>query len=365
MTYKEVKDSLERCETILTRYKNNNDTLNNTEHTTPVNKIQQLEDVKILLKQKLTILKESTQGIITTDDDQKAKELAKSGANVKLTSEGEEGVEFTADETKSLAREVVTPLVAALRKVGDEVSRVVLKGVSANKFTVYVMYKNGFEDEFVFYIEGSTLYLNDESSNKEIGEVGIKPSGESVIHKDSIQNELMKHFNALNEEEEMSDDDFDAIMKKQIEQEDERRANSHTKNYDFEISENTDEESDRAKYIRAFDLYKQNKTAGDNGDLKKKLLKAAKKLDIKLDLREGELTLADRERNPTDTITMNVPLFIRILEYSKEDAEEDVDLHGVAERAVEMSKEYEVLSMDCYDELLPVGEVTEATKVKK
>jgi hypothetical protein len=31
--------------------------------------------------------------------------------------------------------------------------------------------------------------------------------------------------------------------------------------------------------------------------------------------------------NPKDTITVDVPLFIRLLEYAREDAKTDMDLH--------------------------------------
>jgi hypothetical protein len=50
---------------------------------------------------------------------------------------------------------------------------------------------------------------------------------------------------------------------------------------------------------------------------------------------------------------MDVPLFIRMLEYAKEDASADVDLHDVAENAVSLNKQQDILSMDDYDALLP------------
>ena len=365
MTYDEIKDRLNKCEVMLNHVKNGSPL---PKGAFTIERVQQLESVKQILKQKLLIMEENI-GVIQTDDENKAKELAKAGATVKLTAEqGEEGAILTREETRVLAKEVISPLVDALRTVGDEVSRVVLKDVEDASFTVYVEYSNDFEDEFSFYIESNTLHLVDFSFDKEIGEVGFKPSGEAIVHKDILKNNFVKHFEALNESE-MSNDDFDALLKQQIEDEEERKGNSYTRNYDDAeagVAENYDQESDREKYLRAFDMYKQNKSAVDNKDLKEKLLKAAKKLGIKLDLREGELSLADEERNPTDTITMDVPLFIRILEYSKEDAEEDMDLHDVAERAVEMSKEKEVLSMEHYDELIPpTGEVTEASSGKK
>jgi len=64
-------------------------------------------------------------------------------------------------------------------------------------------------------------------------------------------------------------------------------------------------------------------------------------------------TLNEAEEDAVDTITMDVPLFIRMLEYAREDASADVDLHDVAENAVSLNKDQEVLSMDDYDALLP------------
>ena len=62
----------------------------------------------------------------------------------------------------------------------------------------------------------------------------------------------------------------------------------------------------------------------------------------------GEATKED----PTDIIAMDVPLFLRILEWAKEEAAEDVDLHEVTERAIEAVKLRGLLSMDDYDSLV-------------
>lgn len=58
------------------------------------------------------------------------------------------------------------------------------------------------------------------------------------------------------------------------------------------------------------------------------------------------------EENPKDTITIDVPLFIRLLEYAKEDAETDMDLHTVAEVVIELSGEGKVLSMEDYSKIV-------------
>lgn len=58
------------------------------------------------------------------------------------------------------------------------------------------------------------------------------------------------------------------------------------------------------------------------------------------------------EADVIDTITMDVPLFIRMLEYSREDAQGDVDLHDVAENAIALNKEKDYLTIEDYDQLV-------------
>jgi hypothetical protein len=59
-----------------------------------------------------------------------------------------------------------------------------------------------------------------------------------------------------------------------------------------------------------------------------------------------------KKEDAVDTITMDVPLFIRMLEYSREDAAEDMDLHDVTEKAISLGKERGILQMDDYDEII-------------
>ena len=55
--------------------------------------------------------------------------------------------------------------------------------------------------------------------------------------------------------------------------------------------------------------------------------------------------------DPQDTIQCDIPLFIRLLEYAREDAKTDVDLHNLTENAIRMSKAG-TLTMDNYDALV-------------
>jgi len=66
-----------------------------------------------------------------------------------------------------------------------------------------------------------------------------------------------------------------------------------------------------------------------------------------------------QEEDKVDTITMDVPLFIRMLEYSREDAAEDMDLHDITEKAISLNKEKDILSMEDYDAIVGSAEEIE------
>ena len=56
--------------------------------------------------------------------------------------------------------------------------------------------------------------------------------------------------------------------------------------------------------------------------------------------------------NPKDIITVDVPLFIRLLEYAREDAQTDMDLHDVAENIISLSTSGKTLTMDDYSSII-------------
>lgn len=58
------------------------------------------------------------------------------------------------------------------------------------------------------------------------------------------------------------------------------------------------------------------------------------------------------ETNPEDVIHLDVPLFIRLLEFAREDAQADVDLHFLADNAIRLSAEGQPLNMEHYNELI-------------
>lgn len=56
--------------------------------------------------------------------------------------------------------------------------------------------------------------------------------------------------------------------------------------------------------------------------------------------------------NPIDHVTMDIPLLLRIMEYAKEDAKTDMDLHHVADSLIELSKTGQTLTMAHYNDII-------------
>ena len=127
------------------------------------------------------------------------------------------------------------------------------------------------------------------------------------------------------------------------------RVNGGHKNY-FEESVNeikVDYDFSERELIRVLKQLKRG--ASTEIDMIKAFTKA-----LGRDITKDELFEASKEEDAIDTITMDVPLFIRVLEYAREDAQADMDLHDLAEKAIAATKQQGLLQMDDYDML--VGE---------
>lgn len=64
--------------------------------------------------------------------------------------------------------------------------------------------------------------------------------------------------------------------------------------------------------------------------------------------------MEQEEKNPEDIVAFDVPLFIRLLEFAREDAIDDATLHKVTENIISMCQDGQVLSMDQYDQIVDI-----------
>lgn len=81
-----------------------------------------------------------------------------------------------------------------------------------------------------------------------------------------------------------------------------------------------------------------------------------------IDVEPVEEVPAEPAENPEDTVSMNIPLLMRMLEFAKEDAKSDVALHDVVEKLTELSKDGRVLTMDDYDAIISCCNPDEAVE---
>lgn len=68
-------------------------------------------------------------------------------------------------------------------------------------------------------------------------------------------------------------------------------------------------------------------------------------------LKKSKINEELNEADEVDKVTMDVPLFIRLLEYAREDAVDDAALHELTEKVIKQSKEG-TLTMDSYKQLV-------------
>jgi len=61
---------------------------------------------------------------------------------------------------------------------------------------------------------------------------------------------------------------------------------------------------------------------------------------------------SEQAENVQDSICLDVPLMIRLLEYTRESVRSDIELHYVAERLVELSEYGDVLDMASYEDIV-------------
>ena len=79
-------------------------------------------------------------------------------------------------------------------------------------------------------------------------------------------------------------------------------------------------------------------------------------------MREADM-MPMTQTNPIDSVSMDVPLLLRIMEFAREDAKTDMALHDVTENLIRLSNQGRTLTMNDYDAIVggveqdrPVGE---------
>jgi hypothetical protein len=61
------------------------------------------------------------------------------------------------------------------------------------------------------------------------------------------------------------------------------------------------------------------------------------------------------KENKEDIVAFDIPLFIRLLEFAREDATDDKTLHKITDKIIDMCLDGQVLSMNQYDEIINIS----------
>jgi hypothetical protein len=219
LTFQEVKVRLEKVQKTLEALQAQDKVLTDREKKQKV----QLISLRESLENKLNILTEMDKGVIHTDDENKAKELAQKGVQVQLHKKGEpldtkkikeaEGLQFDQNQTKEIAKEVAKAIAMALKEEGIEIANGKILRLEPMAFDTYFQYKDGKEDEFSFHIDqDKNIILSDFTFTEKIGQVGLKGAGEPFVNKDVIKANLIKVWAKLDGNMQEAEGDQDDLM---------------------------------------------------------------------------------------------------------------------------------------------------------
>ncbi len=220
LTFQEVKLRLEKVQQAIEALQ----VQEKTQVLTPKYEKQkvQLISLKESLENKLNILTEMDKGVIHTDDENKAKELAAKGAQVQLHKKGEpldtkkikeaeEGLQFDLEQTKIISKDVAKAVAMALKEDGMEIASGKIIRLEPMAFDTYFEYKDGKEDEFSFHIDQDrNIVLSDFTFSEKIGQVGLKGAGEPFVNKDVVKANLLKVWAKLDGN--MQEDTYDSTQ---------------------------------------------------------------------------------------------------------------------------------------------------------
>jgi hypothetical protein len=71
------------------------------------------------------------------------------------------------------------------------------------------------------------------------------------------------------------------------------------------------------------------------------------------------MEVSSTQTDQVDSIKLDIPLFIRLMEYAREDAQSDMDLHKVTENITSMAEGGTTLTMDDYDAIVSIQKGSE------
>jgi len=126
-------------------------------------------------------------------------------------------------------------------------------------------------------------------------------------------------------------------------------------------------EAPKVMYGRAMKLAK-NSLDKENKQKIKEMIKKSLTGPVEEEINSAEFVKTRKpveDKDPIDIVKMDIPLLIRMMEFAKEDAKTDMDLHVAAENMIELSKEDRVLDMSDYSSIISPDEEKQLDELVK
>lgn len=126
-------------------------------------------------------------------------------------------------------------------------------------------------------------------------------------------------------------------------------------------------EAPKVMYGRAMKLAK-NSLDKENKQKIKEMIKKSLTGPVEEEINSAEFVQTRKpveDKDPIDIVKMDIPLLIRMMEFAKEDAKTDMDLHVAAENMIELSKEDRVLDMSDYSSIVSPDEEKQLDELVK
>ena len=211
MTYKEIKARLDKCEHSLEQLRSGKySQLNQSE-------VEAFEKNLNLVKESLTKqLKEAEKNVLLTtkkgetsvlqepDDDTLRKLKTDPNVQKLKSTDGteikEQEAKFNRAEIQAISKKVGQGVLAAHKKLGEQMRTAKASKFTDNGFTIEVIFKNGSESEYNFYIDEDTLMYDGRSYDEDICDVGVLPSGEAVVNVNVIEDKFSSILNKILQE---------------------------------------------------------------------------------------------------------------------------------------------------------------------
>lgn len=259
-----------------------------------------------------------------------------------------------------LGTQLAKSTAAALKEHGDEIAMMTLKGASPQGCTVHIEYKPNEQgvvdgDDFKYEISPEGIIT---LGGQEICQVS-QISGTASIQKDLVKDAVLKFINSksnpvqdanTSSPDEGLDEDLLLGFRGAVENYRKDPKNKESIKELFRQARGFEGDDIQHKFQNAVNAFKSDEAYRGSDE----------NIDDELgtDQEGGVVAVEEPVVSPQDDrscecdLNLDMSLFIRLLEYAKEEAKEDVDLHFVAENLQKVCNSKGCATMEDYDDII-------------